>query len=87
MWLTFNGPAWLPALIVLVFIGIKIRADCCPYKRTPFDYALALFLIMTRVGVWAAYNRETALEKFWILLLALMVFYAITSQPRQNPGD
>ena len=83
-WLAFHGPAWLPALIILIFIGINIWAGRNPYRRTPFDFVLVLFLLMAMVGVWAAYNRETAIDKFWMLLLAITVYYAIAGQPRKH---
>lgn len=84
LWLTFGGPAWLPILIVLIFIGIGISAGHLPFRRTPFDLALLLFWLTALVGVWTAYARDGAWEKFWLLTLAILVFYAIASQPTQN---
>jgi tetratricopeptide (TPR) repeat protein len=35
-------------------------------------------------GVWAAYNRESAWDKFWVIVSAVALYYAIAGQPREN---
>jgi O-Antigen ligase/Tetratricopeptide repeat len=84
LWLVFCGPVWVPILIILIFFGITILTGRFPFRRTPFDLALGLFFLMLLVGLWVAYDRETALDKFWMLILAFLVFYAIATQPKQN---
>lgn len=53
-------------------------------RRTPFDWPLALFLLTAVGGVWVAYNRTAAASKFWLLLIALMLFYMLAGQPVRN---
>ncbi len=48
------------------------------------DLAAGLFLLSMFVGVWAAFNRETAWGKFWILLAAVLLYLAISRQSAGN---
>ena len=72
--------------MILIFVGIYLLARRSPFQRTPFDLLLVLFLFMALVGVWAAYNREIALDKLWMLLLAISLYYAIASQLQTASG-
>jgi O-antigen ligase len=45
---------------------------------------MLLFLISSGVGVWAAYNQQAAWSKFWLLIGAVFLFYALAGQPRKN---
>jgi cytochrome c-type biogenesis protein CcmH/NrfG len=45
----------------------------------PFDLPLALFLLTAAVGVWAAYDREAAWAKFWLIVGAVLLFYAFAN--------
>lgn len=83
-WLTYGGPAWLPILIALAAIGLGASAGRFPFRRTPFGLLLLLFGLTALVGVWAAYDRSAAWEKFWVLALAILVYDALAGQPRQN---
>jgi tetratricopeptide (TPR) repeat protein len=83
-WLTFRGPAWQAVLIALVAIGFSVSAGRLPFRRTPFDLLFLLFSLTALVGVWTAYQRTAAWDKFWVLTLSLLIYYALASQPRQN---
>ena len=54
------------------------------FKRTPLDILLALFLLTAAVGVWAAYDRQAAWEKFWLVAGAILIYYALAGQPRDR---
>jgi hypothetical protein len=84
LWLTYGGPAWQAVLIALVAIGISASAGRLPFRRTPFDALLSLFSLTALLGVWAAYDRPAAWDKFWVLGLSLLTYYALASQPKQN---
>jgi putative inorganic carbon (hco3(-)) transporter len=43
-----------------------------------------LFLVTGGGGVWASYDRETAWAKFWLVVGAVLVYYALAGQPREN---
>ncbi len=55
-----------------------------PFRRTPLNFFVALFLLTAAVGVWAAYDREVAWAKFWFLVVAVAIYYEMASQPRER---
>lgn len=55
-----------------------------PFKRTPLDLFIALFLLTAAVGVWATYDQEAAWEKFWLIVGAILIYYALAGQPREK---
>jgi O-antigen ligase len=65
---------WLPRLAGRQF----------PFKRTSFDFLLLVFFLTAVVGVWAAYDQEAALAKFWLLVAGILLFYALARQPQNN---
>jgi hypothetical protein len=78
------GLGYWPILFALLPWIARLTAGRFPFKRTAFDLPLALFLGTALVGVWAAYSREAAWFKFWVLVAALLVFYALAGQPAEN---
>jgi energy-converting hydrogenase Eha subunit A len=83
-WLTNGGPAWQPILMASIAIGLSAIAGHLPFWRTSFTLLLFLFSLTALMGVWASYDRAAAWDKFWVLALALFIFDALASQPRQN---
>jgi hypothetical protein len=45
---------------------------------------MAIFVFTAAVGVWAAYSKESASMKFWLIIGAAFIFYALAGQPREN---
>ena len=77
LWWWFLPIALLPWLL-------RIIARRFPFKRTRFDFLLLVFLLTAVVGVWAAYDREAALAKFWLLLAGILIYYSLAGQPQEN---
>jgi O-antigen ligase len=71
--------ALLPVLVGAVAGRGKIR-------RTGIFVLLVVFLITAAIGIWTAYDRPAAWEKFWIIIGAAALFSALVSQPRANLG-
>lgn len=75
----------LPTItIALVPWVVRILAGVAPIRKTSFDWFVALFLTTAWVGYWAAYDRETAWSKVWLVVLAALLYYALSSQPEEN---
>jgi tetratricopeptide (TPR) repeat protein len=62
-------PPWLARLVLTGRLS----------RRTPFDVPLLLFLLMAGVGVWAAYDRQAAWAKFWLVVGGGLLFYALAN--------
>ena len=45
---------------------------------------MLLFLLSASIGVWAAYNRVEAWAKFFLLIGAVFLYYALAGQPTSN---
>lgn len=76
----FGGWALLAALLPA---GVTLlRRAALPWRRTPLDGFLLLFVLTAAMGVWTAYDRSGAWSKFWLILWSILMFYALASQPR-----
>jgi hypothetical protein len=53
-------------------------------QRSAFDLFLIVFLTTAAAGIWAAYDRDAAWAKFWVLLSGVFLFYALAGQPESN---
>lgn len=74
---------WPLFLAVLAWIarGAALRF---PFKPGVINLSLAVFMLTAGVGVWAAPQAEIAWEKFWVLVGAVLLFYALADQPGEN---
>jgi hypothetical protein len=72
------------SLIAFLPWVLRALAGRRPFQRTPFDWPIAIFLVTAGVGSWAAYDRSAAGIKFWLVVSAVLLYYALTSQPKQN---
>jgi len=75
-----------PLLIALIPWAVRIVAGLRPFKRTPFDWLVALFFVTAWVGYWAAHDSEAAWNKIWLIALAVLLYYALSAQPKENLG-
>jgi hypothetical protein len=57
-----------------------------PFRRTPFDLVVLVFLATALVGVWAAYDRGPAWGKFGMIAAAVAVYYFLAGQPEERLG-
>lgn len=84
IWYLFPGTGgWLIGIALLPGLA-RLLTGHMPYRRTKLDVFFLFFLITAGVGVLAAYHREAAWAKFWILVGAVLIYYALASQPREN---
>lgn len=85
MWVFRPELGILPIIIIaLIPWAVRIVVGLAPFKRTPFDWLIAIFLITAWVGYWAAYDREAAWSKVWFIVLAVLMYYALAAQPKEN---
>ena len=71
-------------LMVILPWGLRLLAGKPPFQRTPLDLLVALLVITAWVGYWAAYDKESAWVKVWLIVTAVLLYYAISGQPKQN---
>lgn len=71
-------------LIALLPWGLRIVSGRFPFKRTSLDWLIAIFFMTAWVGYWAAYDKTTAWNKIWLIMAAILFYYALVAQPREN---
>lgn len=84
IWFFLPGTGGWPVLLALVPWILRIAARQFPFLLTGFEIPLAIFLVSAGIGVWAAYNPELAWGKFWVLCSAVLLFCAVSRQPKSN---
>jgi O-antigen ligase len=84
IWTLQPGVGWWPLLLALPPWITRIAAGTLPFTDLRIDLPLAIFVVTAGIGVWAAYNREAAWTKFWVIIAAILLFYALANQPRAN---
>ena len=84
IWAMIPGVGWRPLAIALPPLAARVAAGKRPLHRTPLDLPLLIFVLTAAVGVWAAYDRGAAWEKFWLIVAAVLVYFAVARQPRSN---
>ncbi len=82
----FPQLTWRPLVVAAFPALFRIFVGRSPFRRTPFDLPVFVFMLTALVGVWIAYERENAGVKFWFLASAVLLYYALARQPRQNAG-
>jgi len=84
LWYFLPQAAWRPLLIALLPWGVRVAAGRSPFRRTRLDLPLVIFLVTAAIGVWAAYDRDAAWTKFWLMVGAVLFYYALAGQPQAN---
>ena len=87
-----SGVAWILipelgiwfTLLALLASGALFLADNSLLKRIPYTLLLAVFLITAFIGYWAAYDKSSGWIKLWLIITAILLYYALAAQPKQN---
>lgn len=83
-YLTSGRIGWPLLVVILVPLILKIAAGHFPFRRSRFDGWLLIFGVTAVIGTITAYNREAAVGKFWVLLGAISVYFAIVTVSRRD---
>jgi O-antigen ligase len=74
---------WIILVALLPWVA-RLVSGGFPFQRSSLDWLIAILLITAWIGYWASYDRTTAWSKVWFIVLGVLVFYALSAQPRQN---
>ncbi|MFZ6028839.1 MAG: tetratricopeptide repeat protein [Chloroflexota bacterium] len=83
-WAFIGSWGWVILAVSLLPWAVRIGAGRFPFRRTALDAPILLFLLTAGIGLWAAYDRSAAWEKFWWLVAASRLYYALAGQRREN---
>jgi O-antigen ligase len=79
LWYAFAEIGPWPLILALAPWVLRLVWVGRPTRRTPFDFPLLLFLLAAGVGVWAAYDRQAAWSKFWLIVGGVFLCYALVN--------
>lgn len=79
-------PEWgfwflLTALLPAVF---RLVGGKSPFQKTQLDGLVVIFFLTAIVGYWAAYDQATAWSKLWFIAIGVLLYYALSAQPKEN---
>lgn len=85
IWYVSGGRAgpW-PLLIAGAPWVVRVISGRSPVIRTRFDPFLLMFVVGAAAGVWVAYDQAAAIDKFWLILGGVILFYALANQRAAN---
>ena len=72
--------------VSLIPLGFRLLAGESPFRRRQFDLLLAIFLLTAAGGYWASYDKVTALQKLYLIVVSILLYYALSVQPEDNLG-
>ena len=75
---------WPAITIALTPWVVRVAAGFPPFKSTTFDWLIVIFLATAWVGYWAAYDREAAWSKVWLIVLGVLLYYALAAQTAES---
>jgi hypothetical protein len=84
LWYIWPELGWMVLFLALAPWMLRTLAGAAGNSSARFDIPMLVFLATAGVGVWAAYHREAAWGKFWLLVAGILVFYALARQPFEN---
>jgi hypothetical protein len=79
LWYAFPGLGPWPLLVALLPRVLRAVLTGHRPNPTPFDVPLSLFVLTAGLGVWAAYDRQVAWSEFWLIVGAVLIFYALVN--------
>lgn len=85
LWYVTSGRIGWPLLVaILVPWILRVAAKRAPFRHSRFDGWLLIFGVTAVIGTFTAYSSTQAQGKFWVLVGALGVYFAIVSVSRRD---
>jgi len=77
---TWHVGAW-PLVLLAIPLLLRLATRSLALRPILFDVLLWAFLASAAMGVWVAYNPGPAWIKFWLIVGAVGLYYALAHQP------
>lgn len=84
IWILSPQAGGWPILIALLPKLVQGIRGKLTLPRAWLDLGIGVFLVTAWIGSRVAYDSAAALNKFWVILAAVVLHYAIASQPRSR---
>lgn len=77
-------PEWGFWFILIALLPLAWRVASGGFIFRPPDWLVLVFAVTAWVGYWAAYDQATAWNKAWLIVTAVLLYFSLRAQPRQN---
>ena len=77
-------PDWGIWFILIALLPLALRLISTSYQFSWVDLCVLIFAVSAWVGYWAAYEQITAWRKVWWIMTAVMLYFSLKTQPREN---
>jgi len=84
IWIAFQDIRLWVLFLALLPWGLRLLAGKERFRRTPVDWLIFAFLVTAWVGYRVSYDGAYAWNKLWFIFLGVLLFYALSAQPKQN---
>jgi O-antigen ligase len=84
IWYFWPQVGWWPVILAVIPWFARALVGLPPIRFTKFDPALLIFFFTALVAVWATYDPDAGLAKFWLILGSILLYYALAGQTRTN---
>lgn len=71
-------------LIALLPAASRLVGRKPPFQKTQLDGLVTIFLLTAIIGYWASYDQDTAWSKLWFIATGVLLYYALSAQPKEN---
>ncbi|RMG96094.1 MAG: hypothetical protein D6706_10785 [Chloroflexi bacterium] len=75
---------WAPLFVAIAPWMARVANGRFPFRRTPLDVGLWVFMLTALLAVWTAYDTVQAWHKFYILLGGVFIYYALAEIRRRD---
>lgn len=77
-------PDWGIWFILIALLPLLLRVVGGGFRFDPLDWLIVVFASTAWAGYWAAYDQSAAWNKAWLIMTAVLLYFSLKSQPRQN---
>lgn len=83
-WYVWPELGWRPLVWAMPPLIARSLVHGNLLKHPLLDIPLSVFILTALVGIWAAYDPQSAWAKFWVILGSVLLFYTLVDQPKEN---
>ena len=77
-------PDWGIWFILIALLPLLLRVAGGGFRFDPLDWLIVVFAATAWAGYWAAYDQSAAWNKAWLIMTAVLLYFSLKLQPRQN---
>ena len=77
-------PEWGLWFVLIALLPLVLRIISGGFQFKLVDSLVVIFLLTAWAGYWAAYDPSTAWVKAWLVVTAVLLYFSLKTQPRQN---